>query len=220
MDGYNRSRECSLSGCFALMLLSEERFGTPLPRKQPWPCEVDRATWWEVRSNTNSVIFIVLCRDWRGCRAPLPSPLSRTTGAGPRPGEHKGERTVLPRRPAARSCPRAAQRPDRSLARGARAVQAATPTRARSRLRCRPDEYASPRSRPRLLLSVSFPPPGGSEEPRFPRAGAAGAGRGRAGGERETERAGAAAVPGPPRSRRGQSEGGEGASARPYGRAG
>ena len=133
-----------------------------------------------------------------------PAPLSRTPAGRPpsavaqrraEPGSPAGRRR---RTPSPRSGPaRAAQRAEPPLARSPRAGLPATPTRARSRLRRlgRPDEYASPRARPRLLLSVSFPPPGGSEEPRFPRAGPVGAGRGRTGGGPEKEKAGEAAAP-------------------------
>lgn len=196
------------------------------------------------------MIAVVLRTVVRGRSAPRPFPHARQEA--PPPPEHKGARSRRPRRLAApRSSPaparsgptRAAQRADPPLARAARAAQAATPTRAGSRLRRRgrPDEYASPRAPPRLRLLVFFPPPGGSEEPRFPRAraGWGGARRGRAAGEREREKnlgrrrrrrpergPGAervrawVVVSGQPRRRPGQSKGGEGASAQPRVRAG
>jgi hypothetical protein len=155
--------------------------------------------------------------------APLQRRAARAhKGAGPHPAAQRAGSLTAPHPPA----------------RGARVAQAATPTGPLPPPSWprRPDEYASRRARPRLLLSVSFPPPGGSEEPRFPRARAGGAGRdrdsaGRAVSERKRKperrlrwrrtrpgaqgcAAGLVAVPGQPRRRPGQSEGGEGACAR------
>ena len=147
------------------------------------------------------------------------SAFAHARGEAPERGSTKARGAWRPRRLAAPPSssalaalrPRpAAQRAEPPLVRGPRAAQPATPTRARSRLRCRgrPDEYASQRARPRLLLSVSFPPPGGSEELRFPRAEPAWVGRGRAAGS-EKEKAGeaAAAERGPGRALKGCADG-------------